>query len=866
MSGSRISELCVPAKPEKNAFLDLDVTVCTVLVMESVIGVRPASPFEARQPTPWARTTGLAAVLDGWQPDSGSKLAGTGFVLCRTLSGQEGSTVAIPDHLAPPVKDALRQLGIAALYSHQQDAIRLAREGRDVVVATPTASGKSLCYHVPVLDAFARDERACAMYLFPTKALCRDQEFGMHRLMRAAGLGRGAITYDGDTPADARRVAREKAGVLLTNPDMLHASILPHHSAWTRVFSNLRYVVIDELHTYRGVFGSHLANVLRRLQRVAAFHGSNPVFLSASATIGNPREHASRLLGRDVALVRESGAPTGRRHVRIFNPPFIQRELNLRQSYLKTAVRLTAELIRAQVPTLLFGQSRNGVEVMLKYLRDRLAGDPIPPDSIVAYRGGYLPETRRRIEGGLRNGEVRCVVATNALELGIDIGSLQAVVCAGYPGTMAGLWQRFGRGGRSQDESLCVLVPSSLPLDQYMVADPERVLNDAVEQARCDPDNIEILLQHLKCAAFEIPFSEDDRFGSMDAAALGEALAFMADRGLLHAGVGESGKRAYHWANQAYPANFVSLRSVTSDNFVIIDLAFDKTIAELDWRSAHTALHEQAIYQHEGAQFQVERLDYENRKAFVRRVKPDYYTTAMTHRKVAVLDEVDASPLWSGAPTGAGCQSRESAGQLMVGHGDVQVLQRVVGYKKIKFHTHENCGYGDVHLPQMEMHTTSCWFVFPREQLRTLGTRAEVQELLCGLMNALHTVAVAGLMVDGRDLGRELNDRSDDGLPPGRGAPETADVGERWNHDPTIFLYDQITGGIGLAARLFEVRETLMSRAGMLIRDCPCDSGCPACVGIADLDPSPSGLEPRGARRAQSRKGRVERLVRRFAS
>jgi len=731
----------------------------------------------------------------------------------------------MPESLAPALVRAMRQRGIRELYSHQARAFELASQGKHLVVATPTASGKSLCYNLPILQALASDPSATALYLFPTKALSRDQEEALRAMMRDADLNVGAITYDGDTPNDARRAARQRAGVLLSNPDMLHAGIMPHHTGWARLFSNLKYVVIDELHSYRGVFGSHLANVVRRLQRIARFHGSSPTFLFASATIGNPREHATRICGAPVELIDESGAPTGRRQLVVYNPPVVNAELGIRQSYIKTAVRLTQDLVRAGVPTLVFGNSRNGVEVMLKYLRDKLSRDQIDPSAIHAYRGGYLPQTRRRIETALRAGEIRCVVATNALELGIDIGALDAVVCAGYPGTMAGLWQRFGRAGRRRDLSLAVLVSSSNPVDQYMARHSRQLVSAPIEHARIDPDNIEILIQHLKCAAFELPFEPDDVYGDVPDDALGEALDYLADNGVVHPSSTAAGS-IYHWASDSYPANNVSLRSASWDNFVIIDLDANRTIAEMDWRSTHTMLHEQAIYQHEGGQFQVERLDFDNHKAFVRRVKPDYYTTAMTHSKVAVLEEDQSAIVELGEVS------------LDAALGDVSVIEKVVGYKKIKFHTHENVGYGEVHLPEMQKHTTACWLTFPEDFVQSQPEpRAVVVDALRGLSKAMHLVGAVGLMIDPRDLGRTLGSRNEDEARPGKGQGP--------GFDPTIFLYDTVAGGIGLAARLFEEREKLLRRARHLIESCECDEGCPGCIG-----PDASGDdEPEAARK-----------------
>lgn len=767
--------------------------------------------FARRSRAPWAAPRGLDAVLRGWRRDAGFRRS---LLLDEVLPSREGRYAALPEALAPSLAEALRRRGVERLYDHQARAFELTKAGRHLVVATPTASGKSLCYNLPVLDLLAREPDARALYLFPTKALSRDQEESLRGLMKDAKLDHGAITYDGDTPGDARRAARERSGILLSNPDMLHAGILPHHAAWARFFSNLRFVVLDELHTYRGVFGSHLANVLRRLRRIARFHGSEPIFIFASATIGNPKEHASRMIGAPVELIDESGAPVGERHVMLVNPPVVNEELGIRASYVKTAVRLTADLVRAEVPTLVFGQSRNTVETMLKYLRDRLAADKIDPDLIVAYRGGYLADTRRRIERGLRDGNVRCVVATNALELGIDIGSLDAVVCAGYPGNVAGLWQRFGRGGRRLEGSLSLLVTSSRPLDQYVASDPTFLLGAPIEHARIDPDNVEIFISHLKCAAFELPFEEGEPFGDVPAEEVSEALGFLEQHRVVHAAPNGEGRRVWHWSTDTYPANHVSLRSVGWDNFVIIDLDRDKTIAEMDWRSTHTMLHEQAIYQHEGEQYQVERLDFENHKAYVRKVEPDYYTDAMTFTRVDVISEDDGA--WVRLGEGGG---------VAAGVGDVSVVTKVVGYKKIKFHTHENVGYGDVRLPEMQMHTTAFWLTVPEEVITGLRvSRATVLDALRCIGSAMHLVAAVGLMCDPRDLGKTLGDRGDDQAPPssGEGGP---------GFSPTLFLYDNVPGGVGLAPRLFEEREALLVRTRSLIESCPCADGCPACIG-----------------------------------
>ncbi len=784
-----------------------------------------------RGTTPWAAgVRGIDELLAVWDERGITRDIG----LDETLQARPARSVPIPQNLSAQVRGALAARGITQLYTHQIESLRLATEGKSFVVATPTASGKSLCYNLPVLERLAAEPDARALYLFPTKALSRDQEEALRVLLTDAQLTHGAITFDGDTPGDARRAARERGGVILSNPDMLHAGIMPHHAGWARFFANLRFVVVDELHGYRGVFGSHLANVLRRLVRIARFHGSDPVFIGASATIGNPEEHATRVFGRKTEVVAENGAPTGERRIVVYNPPIVNAELGMRASYLKSAVRLSADLVRAGVTTLVFGQSRNSVEVMLKYLRERLAPE-IGPEAIHAYRGGYLPKQRRAIEKSLRSGTIRCVVATNALELGIDIGALDAVVCAGYPGSLAGTWQRFGRAGRREGKSLGLLVTSSAPLDQFVARDPAQLLSAGVEHARIDPNNVEILLQHLKCAAFELPFEADDRFGDLPIETLVDALGYLTQHEVLHLGVNSAGKEVWHWASDAYPASAVSLRSVGWDNFVVIDLDGDRTIAEMDWRSTHTMLHEQAIYQHAAEQYQVERLDFENHKAYVRKVAPDYYTTAQTHTKVTVTEEeIDAPMSWGATVEG-------SPRVLQAGFGEVSVIEKVVGYKKIKYNTHENVGYGEVDLPEMQMHTTAFWLTVPEDVVEAFVLHAHVQrasviDALRGLLNAMHVVGALGLMIDPRDLGKVLGDHSDPDGPAGTGGGG--------GFDPTLFLFDRVPGGVGLASRLFEERESLFRRAHTSILGCGCQAGCPACIGPGTCVMPARGEEP----------------------
>ncbi|PZR12306.1 MAG: DEAD/DEAH box helicase [Archangium gephyra] len=760
--------------------------------------------FNKPRSTPWEHTNGVDQILEQWR---GDRRTWSNVVLDELLEGTTAKTAPIPEHMNDKLRAALNARGMSSLYTHQAKAFELATSGRDFVVATPTASGKSLCYVLPVLQSIAADKDARALFLFPTKALSRDQEESLRGLMKEAGIDQGAITFDGDTPGDARRLAREKSSIILSNPDMIHAGVLPHHANWARFFAGLKYVVIDELHAYRGVFGSHLANVLRRLDRVARFHGGKPQYLMASATIGNPQEHATKMLGREVDFIGESGAPRGDRRVVLYNPPVLNPELGVRESYVKASARLTADLVKAGVPTLLFGQSRNNVEVMLTYVRDAMQKSRMNPELVQAYRAGYLPQQRRDIEARLRSGDVKCVVATSALELGIDVGSLDAVVCAGWPGSVAALWQRFGRAGRRQGTSLSLLVTSSLPVDQYVASTAKNLLAAPIEQARIDPDNVEVLVQHLKCAAFELPFEGDEGFRDVAPAQVKEVLEYLGSHQVLHATTTPAGRSTYHWSTDAYPANDVSLRSVGWDNVVVVDLSTDKTIAEMDWRSTHTMLHEQAIYQHDGRQFQVEKLDLENHKAFVRPVEPDYFTDAMTYTKVTVLSRA----------------SDETKPAFEVGAGEVSVVERVVGYKKIKFFTHENVGYGDVRLPEMQMHTTAFWLTVPENVMLRLvadgvGKRPDLLDALNGVLAAMHTVGSVGLMIDPRDLGHVVGSRD------GSGSQEAI-------YEPTLFLYDHVPGGVGLASRLFDEREQLLRDTRELLERCECQQGCPACVG-----------------------------------
>jgi DEAD/DEAH box helicase domain-containing protein len=745
---------------------------------------------EATRERMLARQTGLAGAIarfQEWMADPDSPVRAI-----RHQAAREGIFAPFPEALAAPLKQALVTRGIAQLYSHQAAAAEHVARGSNVVVVTPTASGKTLCYNLPVLNRLLADPGARAMYLFPTKALAEDQLQEFQAAVDAVGSDLRAFTYDGDTPQDARRAIRERANVVLTNPDMLHAGILPHHTKWAKAFENLRYVVIDELHYYRGVYGSHLANVLRRLKRICEFYGSSPQFICSSATIANPKELAEALTGLPFELVSENGAPAGDKYVVFYNPPVVNRALGIRRSYLAETRRIARELLERVPQTLIFANSRLATELLLTYLKDDHA-------NVRGYRGGYLPKERREIERKLRDGELRAVVATNALELGIDIGSLDAVVMAGYPGTIASTWQRAGRAGRRQSAALAVLVASSAPLDQYIIEHPEYFFDRPAEHAQVNPNNLEILIGHLKCAAFELPIRDGEQFGGPDT---GELCRFLEDLKLLH-----HSAATWHWTSESYPADAVSLRAVSSDNFVVVDITGDhQVIAEVSFPNALTTLHEKAIYLHEARQYQVERFDYTGRKAYVRRVDSDYFTDAIDYTQVKELEEFGSDEAGAGAA------------RIKIVHGDVRLNRQIVGFKKIRFYTMENVGAGNLSMPEQEMHTTAFWLHFPEPFLARFAdlTPTEKQNGIVALGALLRTVSALAVMCDPRDLGVSITEDITGGLK---------------TFEPNLYLYDNYPGGIGQSAALFRLAPRLLECAAKLLSCCACESGCPSCVG-----------------------------------
>lgn len=706
----------------------------------------------------------------------------------HTIEPRPARYADFPETIVPQLQTALMDKGISRLYTHQAESFRAAEDGRHVVAVTPTASGKTLCYNLPVLNRIMRDDSARALYLFPTKALAQDQVAELHEIVGKIGADIKTHTYDGDTPPTVRQAIRNAGHIVVTNPDMLHSAILPHHTKWVKLFENIRFIVIDELHSYRGVFGSHVANVIRRLRRICKFYGSNPQFICASATIDNPQEHAERLVGEQVTLVDRNGAPSGEKHFVFYNPPVVNKQLGIRRSSVLESQKIAAFLLKNDIQTIVFARSRVRVELLLTYLQE-LVRHELGPKSIRGYRGGYLPMQRREIEKGLRSGEIRGVVSTNALELGIDIGQLQACVMNGYPGTVASTWQQSGRAGRRQESSITFMVASSNPLDQFMIENPKFFFNRSPERALIQPDNLIILLDHVKCAAYELPFEEGDQFGDEP---LEELLDFLSEQKIVH-----RVKERWYWMEQSFPAHDISLRSAAQENVVIIDMTNgSRVIGEIDRFGAQTLVHEEAIYIHEGVQYQVEKLDYEEKKAYVREVSVDYFTDANLAVQLKVLQT----------------HKQQTVGLAERSFGEVTLNAKATIFKKIRLRTHENIGSGPIHLPEEELHTSAYWITFSEEATEELSAN-ELQYALLGLSNVMVHLAPLYLMCDPLDI---------------RVVPQVRAVHDKM---PTIFFYDRYPGGVGLSERLYEVHDELIGEATRHIVGCGCLSGCPACVG-----------------------------------
>ena len=712
----------------------------------------------------------------------------------EVLPARPAQYAPFPAGLDERLRPVLEKRGVHQLYSHQASAVEAILRGEDVVVVTPTASGKTMCYNLPVLSAILRNEDARALYLFPTKALSADQVSELYELIEEMGVDIKTYTYDGDTPGAARRAVRQAGHIVVTNPDMLHSGILPHHTKWVKLFENLRYIVIDEIHTYRGVFGSNLANVLRRLMRLCEFYGSHPQFILCSATIANPKELAETLTGRPVTLIDNNGAPMGQRHFVFYNPPVINRQLGIRKGVIPETRAIAGMLLKNGIQAITFARSRLTVEVLTKYLKD-LVRDPLGNAGRVrGYRGGYLPTQRREIERGLRAGQIDAVVSTNTLELGIDIGALDACVLCGYPGTIASAWQQAGRAGRRKGTSIVFFVASSAAIDQYIVSHPDYFLKKSPENALLNPDNLYILLSHFKCAAFELPFEDGDSFGN--APAPEELLGYLEDMSIVRHVDGR-----YHWSAEDFPASEISLRSAAAEeNFVIIDVtdpAHHRVIGEMDRYTVPMLLHENAIYMHEARQYQVEKLDFDACKAFIRQVDVGYYTDANLNVNLSLLDIEKQEQEPSGATRAL---------------GEVKVTTLVTMFKKIRFDTHETLGFGHVRLPETDMHTTAMWWTLPDG----LAARFDNDTLKNGMLavtNLLRIVAPLYLMCAPQDVAVLYQVKS----------PIT--------DKPTVILYDNCPGGVGLAQKAYSMQNLLLEKALQIVTDCPCEHGCPSCAG-----------------------------------
>ncbi len=866
---------------------------------------------------------------------------------------QPARHAAYPARLHPAIRETLKRRGIELLYTHQAQTIEAVLDRQNVVVVASAAGGKSLCFHVPIAQTLLNDQAARTLCLFPTKALSQDQYAHLNALvtgleddLATSNLPSLVSIYDGDTPQARRADIRRDARVVITNADMLHLGILPHHTRWAAFFKNLRYVVIDELHAYRGIFGSHLANVVRRLKRLCAFYGSNPVFILASATIANPREHAERLIEEPVMLVNDDGSPHGERHVVVVNPPLVDAELGIRRSSLFVARDIAARFIEDGAQTICFARSRQDTEVLLTYLRGAVKEDEPPEDDeeqrtrdgrrranrqssipnqkskIVGYRGGYLPEERRAIEASLRNGTSRGVVATNALELGIDVGELDACVMLGYPGSIASFWQQAGRAGRRRNASAAMMVSSATALDQYLATHPEYLFQQSPEHARIAPDNLGVLAAHVACATFELPFMRGEPLGRVN---VDELLDVLAEEGDVHVsdvsatplfrraagnGAGQAGsstnqksaienpKSRYTWVGDSYPADRISLRGV-GERVIVVDgdgTEGDRLIGETERATAPGRVFPGAIYLHQAELYQITHLDWEEGRATAHRVDVDYFTEPSIHSEVMVLQEYTARQMGVQQATPS-----DAPEPICIALGELEVTTQARRYRQVQFNTHRTLAWGEIDLPAQHLYTTGYWFAIPEEITKQLAregvlklpndygpnwqrqrdaarARDHYRCTVCGAPEQPDRQHDVHHKKPFRDFGYirgenerylQANDLSNlvtvcpnchkaietaeatrtalEGLSyvagnlaslfvmcdPGDLAT-VADIRSAHTHLPTITVYELTPGGTGLTDELFEHHAELLKMAAQRIRECPCEHGCPACVGPID--------------------------------
>jgi DEAD/DEAH box helicase domain-containing protein len=848
----------------------------------------------------------LASLLDFWKRDRDTA---PNLVAWRTLPPRPAQTHPFPPDLPVPVKQILIASGIHSLYSHQREAWTRARAGENIILSTGTASGKTLAYNLPVFATLLQDPSARALYLFPTKALAQDQHNNLQVLgsyLTPDAWNLPPAIYDGDTPQKDRSAIRKNARIVLSNPDMLHTGILPHHTNWSDFFTNLRYVIIDEAHTYRGVFGSHVANVIRRLKRVANFYGANPQFILASATIGNPKELAEKLIEQEVHLIDNDGSARGPRHFIIYNPPLTDAALGLRKSSLLEGVRLAQDLITSNVQAVVFARSRRSVEIILRYLQGAQSPDSSPesplidyeslpnPESVIrGYRSGYLSTQRREIEKGLRDGTVKTVVATNALELGIDIGGLGAAILVGYPGTVASARQQAGRAGRGLESAAAVLIASASPLDQFLAHHPEYFFERSPEQALVNPDHLLILLEHVRCAMFELPFKKGEGFGALPRETIEEYLQFLVSNSEAH----ESHDKVFWMADQ-YPAANISLRSASPQGVVLQTVLEDRpqTIGTVDGESALWMVHPGAIYLHEAQSFFVKDLNLEDHIARLKPIESDYYTEPLRSTEVTVLStsaqEILVPPKIIGTLVSGESDSERSRSAGGKSWGELQVTTQVTGFRKRRWYTHENLGEEVLDLPPTDLQTTGYWVSLSEETISSLREAgawtndpnnygpdwAKMRERVrardkytcqvCGMVEStrqhdVHHKTPFRAFTSFAEANRlenlttlcpschhkvEQNVRMRSGLAGlayvlGNLAPLflMCDAGDLGSHvepvenqnfgQPTVVLYDLVPAGIGFSQKLFELHDELIARARELVSECPCEDGCPSCVG-----------------------------------
>lgn len=816
------------------------------------------------------------------------------FYTWKVIPARKPNTKPYPNFLHDLIVLSLHKKNIHNLFIHQEITLQLCNEGKNVVVVTGTASGKSLCYNLPVLNRMLSDPDMRALFVYPTKALAQDQASELREFIELIDqdiltnksidnpetFSQKLAIYDGDTPNHVRASIRNKAQIVISNPDMIHIGILPHHTSWAEFFKHLQFIVLDEIHIYRGVFGSHFANVLRRLTRIAKFYGSYPQFILTSATIANPAELARKLIEESVEIVDQDGSGRGEQTFLIYNPPLINHELGIRRSALNECVRLVDDLITYQLQTVIFGRSRRTVEILLKYLRERIQeispkkANLINPDKqIRGYRSGYLAQQRRDIEKGLRDGSIRVVVATNALELGINIGKMTASVMLGYPGTISSTRQQAGRAGRGEDPSIALLIATPDPLDQYLASHPLFLFDKSPEHALIDPDNLLILLGHIKCAAFELPFIQGESFGNLKNEKVEEFLELFTQQGMLH-----KSHEKYFWMVDQYPADKISLRTASSDNILlrVVENGHSSIIGTVDEVSAYWLIHPDAVYLHESQTYLVEKLDLEQKIADLRILEPEYFTEPRREGEVHLIEQYETMEVAGGNKS----------------HGELLVTTQVTGFRKVKWQTNEILGSGDLSLPKTELYTTGYWFTlndetveqlrgstlwtndqndygpdwltirnairerdgyrcqncgivegerkhevhhkipfrsFPthiqanqRDNLITLchrchlqaETQVKIRSGLSGTSYILHRLAPFLLMCDVRDLG-----------------VHTDPISPIANGKPTVVIYDQVPAGIGLSQSLYEFHTDLIRRSFEQIESCPCFDGCPSCVG-----------------------------------